>query len=810
MKIKYLFITPLLFLSSFLLAQDNTFSCGTEIPDSPQYRVTHFDNPIYSGSTDPAYLATFPQMSFDIYYWIINRSDGSNDWGTITKSDVLENMERINDLFRPMGICFVLKGFGTINNTTFYENSYIFGIPNYIPNCFNVYVPRTLYTGQGVTNIGANRLGINMVNFYGMWHISEGNALAHELAHDFGLLHLWGSANDTVNTQEHVERDPESPNFNALSKGDLVADTPAMVSFYGEAAQIDGTISDIVNFDDCTYMGTGADVLGVPFQITPTDVGNVMAYTYAPCINNFRTGQGIRIREWMADPANANKPSMSAKRADVKNVDLYIRDTAEDFGEEPNTLSQTVWNCPDIWVRNQVDNGTEHQNPEYDPVTPNYVHVKVGNRGCSTSSGNNYLKLYWAKASTSVAWDFNWTGNTFENGALMGNLIGTVEIPPIGSNKEIVLTIPWENMPNPLDYLTINPESWHFCLLARIVSDDDPMTVSEGEWIGTNIVNNNNIALKNVSIIDVQPDSLGTSIGGVVAVGNVFPDIREYSLDFVPDTKEIGKKIFEEAEVSITLDEKLLRAWFDGGKLGNDIKLTDDNKIIVTGHDARLDRIKLRPSEIGTLNLQFNFLIKEITNKDHFTYHVIQKDILTNRVVSGETYEIQKHTRNLFYADAGGDKETDKYVPITLSAEDINEPALYNWYDNDGNLVYEGLTFSVFVEAAKKYKLEVIALSDGYKDYSEIEVKLRPNAISSISPNPTNHHSTFTYKINEGSTAYLSINPLYTSNGISQNYVLNISEQETTIDLSNYQPGIYLVTLITDGQISDTKYIIKQ
>lgn len=284
----------LLLLSlNIVTAQENHFACGTLIPDSPQNRLSHIDSPVYSGSTDPAYLATFPPISFDIYYWIINRTDGSNDYGPLTHQDVLENMERINYLFRPMGICFVLKGYEFINNTSYYENASFSQIPYYIPNCFNVYVPKTLSAGNGATFIGSNKLGINAVNFKGIWHIKEGNAQAHELAHDFGLFHPWGSANNTLITQEHVTRDPLSPNYNALTKADLVADTPAMASFYAEAINGLG-IGDIININDCTYMGTNHDELGVPFQLTPTDVGNVMAYSWAPCINNFTTGRQIQ------------------------------------------------------------------------------------------------------------------------------------------------------------------------------------------------------------------------------------------------------------------------------------------------------------------------------------------------------------------------------------------------------------------------------------------------------------------------------------------------------------------------------------
>ena len=50
--------------------------------------------------------------------------------------------------------------------------------------------------------------------------------------------------------------------------------------------------------------------------------------------------------------------------------------------------------------------------------------------------------------------------------------------------------------------------------------------------------------------------------------------------------------------------------------------------------------------------------------------------------------------------------------------------------------------------------------------------------------------------MNDGSAAYLSISPLYTSNGISQNYILDIEDNEIITDLTAYPVGIYLVNLV--------------
>lgn len=106
--------------------------------------------------------------------------------------------------------------------------------------------------------------------------------------------------------------------------------------------------------------------------------------------------------------------------------DLYIKDTPADTGVEPNPDTGPMWVTEDIWVRNNPDPGYQpfpfpeltppwtplpHENPEYrDPKysTPNYVYIRVRNRGTAASTGTERLRLYWAKASTGLGWPAQW------------------------------------------------------------------------------------------------------------------------------------------------------------------------------------------------------------------------------------------------------------------------------------------------------------------------------------------------------------------------------------------------------------------
>lgn len=557
--------------------------------------------------------------------------------------------------------------------------------------------------------------------------------------------------------------------------------------------------------------GVAALVLSVNPQLTAVQVNNIIeqtaqktgGYDYAQTTGRPNGTWHEEMGYGLVDAYAAVKLAQS-----MATLDLMVKDSQEDLGIEPNTITQYFWASPDIWIRNQDDGGLTHQNPEYSPTIPNYAYIRITNKSLVASTGNELLKFYWAKAGTSLSWSDSWDGtSTFANNALKGDEVGTVTIPVIQPGQTTIVKMPFL-VPNPADYSFAGSEQWHFCLLARIVATNDLMTFTETIDLVSNVSKNNNIAWKNVTIVDAVPNSEG-KLGGVIAVGNPFDEIRTFNLNFEADNKETGKLIFEEAEITIHLDNILANAWDKGGKQGNNIKLKNENTLIVTGDKASLDKLIFDNNEVGTLFLQFNFLTKEITGKEIYKYHVIQRHTSTNDILGGETYEIRKNPRGLFYADAGDDKNIDINETIVLNAEPINEPAVYNWYDNDGNLIYEGADFEVSAAMAKKYKLEIIALADGYKDYTEIEVKLNPNRIEDVYPNPSSNQITTTYKINEGDSAYLAITGFYGSN-ISNNYILDITQSEITVDVSSYPQGLYNIALIVNGQIADTKTLVKQ
>jgi len=434
------------------------------------------------------------------------------------------------------------------------------------------------------------------------------------------------------------------------------------------------------------------------------------------------------------------------------------------------------------------------------------MYIKVRNKGCGTSSGNDQLKLYWAKNNTALNWDDHWTGQVVVNNVPMGGELGTVSIPPLAPGEDAILEFEWL-VPNPLEYMGITSSPWYFCLLARIESNDDPMTFAEGSFIHDNVKNNNNIAWKNTVVIRVAPLTL--NVDAVVGVSNPSNTSKSYSLELMSDANEPGKAIHQEAEIGIEMDDVLYDAWVRGDKNGNNFNTTaKDKKVIAMGNNVLLDDIELLPNEYGTANISFNFLTKELTNKEFYTYHVVQREKATNQIMGGATFEIRKQPRGAFYADAGHNHEIDRNDSIVLQAADINETAVYNWYNPDGNLIHTGFSLTVSPELTKQYKLEIISDLDGLKDYDEVVVTVKPYRIVSMSPNPTSADVTIEYRADGAASAYIMV--LNQITGVSVNYILDPTLNEITIDMSNHPLGLYSVFLVCNGEIQDSKNLAKQ
>jgi len=527
---------------------------------------------------------------------------------------------------------------------------------------------------------------------------------------------------------------------------------------------------------------------------------------------------------WKTWECNCSKSGLDGK------FDLYMKDTYDeirserDRGEEPNIDNGPMWESQDIWVRNTNDGFTnrEHQNPEYMTGSNyNYVYVQVRNRGCVPNTGTEKLDLRWAKAGTNLFWPNHWNGS-ITSPALMGNLISTQPIPIIQPGGSAIVEFAWQP-PNPSNYAGLGSdpifyadEPWHFCLLARIIATGDPMTFAETNSLNQNVKNNNNIVWKNITVVDLVTDNIAGGwtpgddkvVGAIISVGGGNGGL--FDLEFKNPDTYFGNPITAEAEVRITLDAPIWEKWENGGFQGTNVKISREERhqIIITGSPARIRNLMFSPNEINLIHLSFNFLIRQLSGQTQFDFQAIQRVSSTNEAVGGERFYIKiPKVRDGFLANAGNDKLVSQYANVNLEASDIGEPAIYNWYDQNGTLIYTGKDFTVSAEFTEKYKLEVIATIDGFKDYDEVEIKVKLYEIISIYPNPARSRSVnIMYNARSAGSAYLILSP--PDGSIHNHYLLDTSLNNVNIEVSNLPHGMYNVILVCDGVARDIKHLI--
>lgn len=391
-----------------------------------------------------------------------------------------------------------------------------------------------------------------------------GRTATHEIGHWLNLLHIWGDA--------------------GCGGGDEVDDTP--------------------NQDD--------DNTGCPTHPNPScgNAGdmymNYMDYVNDPCMREFTVGQVDRMHAALATarPGILASDGLTPPMGGGAAPDLWIADTADDIGAEPNPSSDVMWRSPDIWVRNQNDGvgNQAHQNPEYRPPgsPTSFVFVRVRNAGCAgTQTGT--LRLYWAKASSALSWPAPWDGSV-TSPALMGGPIGSQSVTVDGGDS-VVVAMPW-SPPNPADYSMFGADQGHFCLLARIeTSDTSPfgMTSPETTDLNDNVRSNNNIAWKNITVVDDEP---GGGRFGSMLVGGWAPEASKARLEFTTSDPP-GRRFFDWGYVVVYPDESLWAQWKEAGEGGNGLEMCLDDGIVLRRPGATMEGLRLGPEQLHNIDVQF-------------------------------------------------------------------------------------------------------------------------------------------------------------------------------------------------------------
>lgn len=208
-------------------------------------------------------------------------------------------------------------------------------------------------------------------------------------------------------------------------------------------------------------------------------------------------------------------------------ADVWMRDNDTDVGTVPST--GYMWLGPDLWNRLAPDGGIDHQNPEYGQVNHLYANVR---NASTVPVAVTTVEVWVGSAALGLIWPDNFA------------YAGRFTIPNLGPGEvRQVGPLEW-NPPSPA------PSS-HFCLYMRVLSPQDPITYAEGAGIWNNAMNSNNIAYRNITVVD-----LASSRSVTFLARNAEP--RDSTVDVVIT---VPAELLSEGQVELRLSDELDRRW---------------------------------------------------------------------------------------------------------------------------------------------------------------------------------------------------------------------------------------------------------
>ena len=216
------------------------------------------------------------------------------------------------------------------------------------------------------------------------------------------------------------------------------------------------------------------------------------------------------------------------------------------------------------------------------------------------------------------------------------------------------------------------------CLLARIeYCDEYPHKMAFAEMyrisVDTNIINNNNIATRNLYIRDDDfknsPHQYPREI-----LWTTIAQPHENTAPITLHFDALNPDYYLDNRVIVTLDNPLWEAWETGGFLGTGFTVLDSQRIEITNIHAEFTNIYSDSTRIGTFGLEFYPTdTNEIAAETSF-FTLSQTNDETEAYQGGTIFQITYNTN-----------QDDGSTPYTSSIKPKQKVTGYNIYPNPAN-----------------------------------------------------------------------------------------------------------------------------
>jgi hypothetical protein len=157
--------------------------------------------------------------------------------------------------------------------------------------------------------------------------------------------------------------------------------------------------------------------------------------------------------------------------------DIWLKDDPGHAGAE--AWAGAFWDSPDLWVRTADDGGSAHQNPEHGQ--DNWLHARIRNRG--SQAVRHFAVSFNVKSFAGV--QFSYPGDFLPGVAAVVGF-------DLAPGEARVVKQRWPKAAVP-------PGGTHACLLAAAICRGDHPVAGAHVW------ERNNLAQKNLTIVDLEP-----------------------------------------------------------------------------------------------------------------------------------------------------------------------------------------------------------------------------------------------------------------------------------------------------------------
>lgn len=253
----------------------------------------------------------------------------------------------------------------------------------------------------------------------------------------------------------------------------------------------------------------------------------------------------------------------------------------------------------------------------------NYLNVIYKNIG-ETNVEEGVFKFYYHESSIGDKWEagkgFYW--NTPNGDIGDWKWLGEATLTPVRKGETKHIFLKWEPQ-----------NAGEYCFLVRFVSEKDPMTFPEIESIGMNIQYNNNIAEKNMVVLDkkkkIYLPILPTRDQYMkIRFASIYADFREYGETFV----SLGEILFEK--------------WMGAGERFEGMERVEENLFLIQDfRKAAFDGILMKEGD-EPYEIMLDFQIREdmeVYAKDMVIFDVeqhISTDQETYTLNDGQSYQV--------------------------------------------------------------------------------------------------------------------------------------------------------------------------